>query len=77
MLLFVISLSCSLQDQTLISFEVNSGSYDRLDCPVSIQLVEINEGDFQLVEIVGNSKKKIAKYHIFNIYQFISLLARF
>lgn len=59
-LLFVISLSCSSLDQTLTSFEVNSGPYDRLDCPVSIQLAEINEENFQMVEIVGNSKKKIA-----------------
>ena len=58
LLLFI---SCnSVNVQSLVTFQVNSGSYDRLDCPISIQLGEISEENFQLVEIVGDSKKEIA-----------------
>ncbi len=60
-LLLIINVSCSTQDQDLVTFEVNAGAYDRLDCPVSLDLPTLQNGigEFQLVEIIKNVRKQL------------------
>ena len=61
-LFFICSLlSCS---ESLVHFKVSSGSFDRLDCPVSldyqIAMGETNLKNSQLVEFIGNTQKNIS-----------------
>lgn len=59
LLLFGIILQTHAQD--ILTFEVVSGSFDRLDCPISLNIspsqLKFNPEEFQLIEYIGNSRK--------------------
>ena len=59
-LLFLLSWFGSAQE-LLVKFNVNSGSFDRIDCPVSIDFssiqYEMEPSAIQLVEIIGDAQK--------------------
>ena len=61
--LFIVCFIVPLSGQDLLYIEVNSSDYDRINCPISLDILDsISESlpeNLQLVEIIGKSRKKI------------------
>lgn len=62
-LVFLLLISLQSCTNELVRFEVDSGSFDRLDCPISMDFKFSNDridiANIQLVEIIGDTQKSI------------------
>ncbi len=61
LLFIILSLHFFSCTDKILRFSVNSGNYDRMDCPVSFDFVsqEFNNENIQLVELIGSNKRNI------------------
>lgn len=58
--MFLIGFIIQINAQDLLTFQVDAGSFDRIDCPISLQIfpsqLDINSSEIQLIEYSKKSK---------------------
>ena len=61
--MFFCGIVFQISAQELLTFQVDTGAYDRIDCPVSFQIspsaLNINNKEIQIIEYIDNSKKSV------------------